>query len=154
MNFCTFGNKLISGYDFTDDEIEAAYKENARCWAQLTRKMPESKIQWIPYPDAENMPESEIGGIGGWFQNGHRWPDYLAQHSEALHPTLEALRQSIIENNIRFTGRDHQWEQVDGVPLFPDGTVALYSYRAWGDLMAAVWSTQDGCDYSYMNFYC
>lgn len=47
------------------------------------------------------------------------------------------------------------WHQSDacGCPVFSDGTTALFSYRAWGDIMAAIWSEHDGKDYGYMDFY-
>ena len=47
------------------------------------------------------------------------------------------------------------WHQNDpkGVPVFNDGTVAMFSFRAWGDLMAALWAEHEDCDYSYMDFY-
>jgi hypothetical protein len=39
-------------------------------------------------------------------------------------------------------------------PVFDDGTVGGFSFRAWGDLLAAVWNTAEGTTkYSYMSFY-
>jgi hypothetical protein len=68
------------------------------------------------------------------------------------HPLLEELRRSIIANNIRCTGEQHQNGAV-AVPLWSNGKVDTYSFRAWGDLMAAVWSTEENKDYGYMDFY-
>ena len=39
-------------------------------------------------------------------------------------------------------------------PVFDDGTVGSFSFRAWGDLMAAIWNTEENTNkYSYMDFY-
>lgn len=111
-------------------------------------------IEWVSYNVAESMPESVFGGMGGWFSKGQRWSDYLDAYKPEYHKDLEVLRASILKNNIRVTGGEHQSQYSESVPVFPDGTAATYSMRAWGDLMAAVWSTHDNKDYSYMDFYC
>jgi hypothetical protein len=49
------------------------------------------------------------------------------------------------------TGQEHQYNS--GVPVFSDGKVATYTYRGWGDLMAAIWATEEDKDYHYMDFY-
>lgn len=115
-------------------------------------------IKWISYDKAMELlnmsilQDNHIGGLGGWFQRGNRWKDYKKAFKKYAHPYQEALRKSIIERNLRYCGNDHE-ELEDGVPVFSDFTVATYSYRAWGDLMAAVWSTQENKDYSYIDFY-
>lgn len=81
-----------------------------------------------------------------------RWQDYIDVFEPDVHKYAEALRKSIVENNVRATGSDHQ--NVDGLaPIFSDGTSATFSYRGWGDLMAAVWSEEEDKDYCYMDFY-
>ena len=40
-----------------------------------------------------------------------------------------------------------------GVPKSDDDTVGLFSFRSWGDLMAAIWSEEEDKDYDYLNFY-
>lgn len=108
--------------------------------------------RWIAYDDAKAMSEAPISGLGGWFREGHRWPNYLeAIEPEAL-PYAEALRAEVLERKLKTTGADHQYAS-DGVPVFSDGTVGLFSYRAWGDLMAAIWSTAEDRDSHYMEFY-
>ena len=115
-------------------------------------------IKWISYEDAEilskigMLKENNIGGLGGWFQDGHRWKDYIRRFKREAHPYQEALRREIIEKNIKYTGEEHQ-ELSQGVPVFSDFTMATYSYRGWGDLMAAIWSTEENKDYSYVDFY-
>ncbi|MBQ2937608.1 MAG: hypothetical protein IJE05_01810 [Clostridia bacterium] len=115
-------------------------------------------IKWISYDKASELIEigvlydNNIGGLGGWFKEEQRWKDYKMAFKEAAHPYIEALREDIVLNNIRHCGNDHQ-ELENGVPVFSDFSVSMYSYRAWGDLMAAIWSTQENKDYSYMDFY-
>lgn len=60
------------------------------------------------------------------------------------------LREQIIKLQIRSGG---DWHQAEGTPLFEDGTIGSFSYRAWGDLLAATWSEEDQVGYSYMDFY-
>jgi len=110
-------------------------------------------IRFVTYEIASEMPENGIGGMGGFFDNGMRWDDYLNHFKDEAHPLIETLRKSIIENNIRCTGDEHQHFDYESCPVFSDGSAATYSYRAWGDLMAAVWSTEEDQDYNYMDFY-
>lgn len=110
------------------------------------------EIKFVTYEEASKMEESGFGGTGGWFKDGQRWTDYLDRFELHTHPTLEMLRESIIKNKIRCTGDEHQNGFIS-CPVFPDGKVATYSFRAWGDLMAAVWSEHDNKDYNYMTFY-
>lgn len=100
-----------------------------------------------------------IGGMGGWFGKneedwdaGHRWKDYIKNMRPECVQYAEAFRESVLERDIRYTGEEHQ-DASDGVPLFEDGTVGFFTYRAWGDLMAAVWSEAEDKNYSYMDFY-
>jgi hypothetical protein len=118
--------------------------------------------KWITYAEAAGRGES---GMGGWFgydksaEGGdglpkahHRWVDYLHNFKPEAHAMLEEFRRSIIANNIRCTGEQHQ-NGATAVPLWSDGKVDTYSFRSWGDLMAAVWSTEENKDYGYMDFY-
>lgn len=108
-------------------------------------------IKWINYSESHEYKES-CGGLGGWFDDGHRWEDFIDDWIEEVKPYLEAIRKSAIENDLKLTGQQHQHGHK-GVPLFEDNTVGSFSYRAWGDLMAAIWSTEENKDYSYMDFY-
>ena len=110
-------------------------------------------VKFVSYLESEEYKESPIGGLGGFFSNSMRWEDYLEASNEVYHSILEVLRKAIIENDIKCTGAFHQSSSVKSCPVFSDGTCATYSYRAWGDLMAAVWSSEDDKDYSYMDFY-
>ena len=111
-------------------------------------------VKMICYSESDNYPCS-FGGLGGWFSNGMRWKDYASKFVGDAADTLknaEAFREYIIAHKIRNSGAWHQTAN-NGVPLFEDNTVATFSYRAWGDLLAAVWSTEDNKDYHYMDFY-
>lgn len=115
-------------------------------------KSPITVVDWISYSEAEDL-ESSIGGLGGFFMDGMRGnKDYFDALHEHVKPYAEAIRTSVIKYDVRHTGEDHQGGP-DGVPLFSDGTVGTFSWRAWGDLMAAIWSEEEDKDYCYMNFY-
>ena len=109
--------------------------------------------EWISFDESCSYEES-FGGIGGFFADGMRWKDYIEHNGfeEKGLEYAEAIKQSVIENEIRDDGRWHQNSRY-GVPLFSDNTVATFSYRAWGDLLAAIWSEHDNKDYCYMDFY-
>lgn len=106
---------------------------------------------WISYDEADRS-QLSVGGMGGFFQKGMRWKDYLQEFGTSLHPYMEAIRSDVIKKKIRFTGAGHQ-DDSQGVPQFEDDTVGMFSHRAWGDLMAAIWSTEEDKDYWYMDFY-
>lgn len=53
---------------------------------------------------------------------------------------------------LRRGGDWHQYGE-DGVPVFDDGTIATFSFRAWGDLMAAIWAEADGRRHGYKDHY-
>ena len=110
--------------------------------------------EWVAYDDVDEYPEAPIGGLGGWFgfKEPNTWRDYLGAWAPEAHPHIHALRESIVERGVRWGGDWHQ-NADDGTPVFSDGSVATFSYRAWGDLLAAIWSDVDGRAYSYMTFY-
>lgn len=108
-------------------------------------------VKMISFEDAEGRVES-LGGLGGFFSKGMRWRDYISCFSEKIGEYAEAFRQYVLENEIKHGGDWHQSNE-EGVPLFSDGTVGTFSYRAWGDIMAAIWSEEEGVDYEYMDFY-
>lgn len=109
-------------------------------------------IRWCSYEEAKKLVQS-FGGLGGFFDNGMRWADYISTFDDSVHKYANALRESIITNKIKECGPWHQ-ESDCGSPVFSDGTVATFSYRAWGDLLAAVWSSEENRDSNYMEFYC
>lgn len=106
-------------------------------------------VDLISYKEAEGKTET-IGGLGGWFSDGNRWKDYVENFADKGREYAEAIRKYIVEHDIK---RGGDWHQREGTPLFSDGTVASFSYRAWGDIMAAIWSEEEDQDYNYMSFY-
>ena len=104
----------------------------------------------------QKIMDISIGGMGGWFgfdEKGQRWKNYIDSISKEFIPYAEAIKESVIANNIRYSGDEHQ-NKYDGVPVFDDNTIGSFSFRAWGDIMAAIWSEVENKDYSYMDFYC
>ena len=111
--------------------------------------------KWISYDEASKYNEAPCSGWGGWFNwesKGMRWQDYIEIWKPHVVPYIEAIREDVIRKNLRLTGADHQ-NHSEGVPLFDDDTVGCFSYRGWGDLMAAVWSEKENKDYCYLDFY-
>jgi hypothetical protein len=110
-------------------------------------------VKWVTLQEARNLEENRLGGLGGFFQKGMRWEDYKKEYIEEVHYMLEILRESITKNEIKWTGEDMQDNGYETYPLWSNGKTDSYSWRAWGDLMAAVWSSEENKDYSYMDFY-
>ena len=111
-------------------------------------------IDWISFDAAEEKEEA-VGGMGGFFnfkRKGMRWKDYIIIWNDKIKPYVEAIRESVLEKELKLTGAEHQHGEC-GVPLFEDGKIASFSYRGWGDLMAAIWSEKEDKDYTYMAFY-
>lgn len=110
----------------------------------------------MTYDETDKMPDSGIGGLGGFFnfhgKTGMRWKDYIDQFNDLGVEYVEALRKEIVEKKIKRSGSWHKSETEEGAPVFSDGKAATYSYRAWGNLLAAIWSEEEDKDYSYPNF--
>ena len=109
-------------------------------------------VKWSNAADEKIDPAKIFSWIGGRIE-GDGWETYLKGIKPYVHPYLEVLRQSVIENGLRITGRKH--DQEDGcTPVFSDGAWVSVSWRAWGDLMAAIWNTEENTDkYTYVDFY-
>jgi len=113
-------------------------------------------VKWVAYdsPYLKEMEES-IGGLGGWFgfREDHTWDDYIATVPREYQKYVIALKKECHSKNIKYTGEQHQYSG-SGVPVFSDNTYGSFSYRGWGDLMAAIWTDPDkGEYYNYMDFY-
>jgi hypothetical protein len=95
-----------------------------------------------------------LDNLGGSynFQEGMRWPDYLAGYAAEWHPYVEAIRQSILERQVWAGGDWHQYNAA-GAPVVAGGYFMTCSFRSWGDLLAAVWSSELNRDFSYLDFY-
>lgn len=120
--------------------------------AGLPRAEQRAVIGWVTYASVEVLDLVDLGGWGGWIERGQRWADYIDDIDAVKTPYFEALRQAVLARGLRRGGDWHQGSG-DGVPVFDDGAVATFTFRAWGDLMAAIWAEHDGRDYSYIDFY-
>ena len=107
--------------------------------------------KWLSFEDIPE--ESARKKSGGWFSSGDRWEDYIKRCTPEEKGYADALRTEILYLGIKETGAWHQ-NSKKGVPVFDDGTYTLFSYRAWGDLLAAIWSEEEDKDFCYMDFYC
>lgn len=136
---------LVMDYD---ELIASRSIDNAAPTAPGTRQV----IGWVSTAGVEPRRLVDVGGWGGGIQAGDRWNNYIIDIDKRYVAHHEALRRAIIVLGLRRGGDWHQ-NAPNGVPVFDDGAVGTFSFRAWGDLLAAVWAEFDGRDYSYMNFY-
>ena len=108
-------------------------------------------VEWVNEESLDKDAECSVGGLGGWV-DGETWDEYIACFTDGARPYLEAIREAVVRDGLRVTGEDHQHR--DYTPVFSDGTYGGFSYRAWGDMMAAIWNTEEpGAGHSYMTFY-
>jgi len=61
----------------------------------------------------------------------------------------ELVKNHIKANNIRISGIEHQEKYL---PVIDDKYVFLITQRAWGELMAEVWSVVDNVEYKYSDW--
>lgn len=117
-------------------------------------------IDWISDAEAQAARlETSVGGLGGWFGRSghtwgvrHTWGDYIASINKSDIPYVEAIKNDLLHSGRTFSGRHHEYGD-DGIPVFNDGTVGMFSARGWGDLMAAIQTVRDGGIHTYMEFY-
>ncbi|HEX8658312.1 MAG TPA: hypothetical protein VF690_12290 [Hymenobacter sp.] len=93
----------------------------------------------------------DLGGRDD-FREGMRWPHYLAGYAAEWHPYVEAIRQSIVADNVWAGGDWHQYS-AHGAPVVANGHFMTCTFRSWGNLLAAVWSSELNRDFSYLDFY-
>lgn len=60
---------------------------------------------------------------------------------------MEAVREEIIRKGIKWTGKEMQ-DNPSGTPVFNNGKLGMFTWRAWGDFMAAAWAENENIDYS------
>lgn len=110
--------------------------------------------KWVKLPELEDFSGLDIMFIqsGGIFEKGCRWFYYINSVEEWQRPYLEAIREEIISKAIKWTGKEMQ-ENPKGIPVFNNGKLGLFTWRAWGDLLAAIWAESEDIDYSYIDFY-
>ena len=91
-----------------------------------------------------------IGWFGGGIRPTDKWKDYIEQFDEGVVPYLEEVRRVVVKDGVRATVEEHQYSGF--TPLFTDNTCLELTFRAWGDLMAAIWN-EEGEAHSFMDFY-
>jgi|GEM_PF-3621061 len=119
----------------------------------IERSKNRSVVRWASFKETKGMPIS-IKGFDGWFiqgKKGQHWESYLEAIGESLIPYANAIRESVIKNNIRYKGSEHIYSD-NGIPVFDNNTIGVFSFHAWGDIMAAIWSDIDNRDYTYIDF--
>lgn len=111
--------------------------------------------RWVSYDEANKLPVA-CGGMGGWVNKDTTWENYITSLPGSQRKYIEALKDEILEKDIHITGGEHQ-HGGEGVPIFSDDTQAAFTYRAWGDLMAAIWNSFRKVDQidgkGYMDYY-
>lgn len=71
---------------------------------------------------------------------------------EEVREIVQLIGDEVVKFGYSFSGQDHQ-NALTGVPVFSDGTCLRASMRAWGQIMAAIYSAVEGINLSYMDFY-
>ena len=89
--------------------------------------------------------------IVGWTNFECEYPSRNVE-GPGLREVVQLIGDEIVQYGYSFSGQDHQ-TAATGVPVFSDGTCLRASMRAWGQIMAAVYSAVDGVNLSYMDFY-
>jgi len=115
--------------------------------------------RWVSWHEGDSLDKAPIGGMGGWFNSNlvhkpkepttHVWKDYIDTFKGECHLYLQALKEEILRCDYQITGEQHQ---AGYVPVFSDGKAGLFTYRGWGDFMAAIYSTKEK-PLSYMEYY-
>ena len=111
-----------------------------------------SVIGWVSTASVETRDLVDVGSWGGFMTEADRWNDHIANIEPKFVAHHEALRRAINAKGLRRGGDWHQ-RASDGVLVFGDGAIGTFSFRAWGDLMAATWVEEDRRGYGYMHFY-
>ena len=89
--------------------------------------------------------------IVGWTDFDCPYPTPKVK-GEEFNEMLQLIRQEIYDHGYIFAGEDHQ-RSATGVPVFSNGTCFRASWRAWGSIMAEMYSGPNGEKLSYMDFY-
>ena len=91
-----------------------------------------------------------MGGYFGFNKVMDGQKDYFDDIKQEYKKYFEALRKEIIQKKLVIDGSMHDKNYV---PVFSDGKVGHFTYRGWGDLMAAIWTDKLKENFSYMDFY-
>ena len=89
--------------------------------------------------------------IVGWTSFECEYPTKNIEGQE-VREIVQLIGDECVKHGYAFSGQDHQ-TSLTGVPVFSDGTCLRASMRAWGQIMAAIYSSVEGIELSYMDFY-
>lgn len=89
--------------------------------------------------------------IVGWTNFECEYPSKNVYGSQ-LTEIVQLIGNEVVKYGYSFSGQEHQ-NAMTGVPVFSDGTCFRASMRAWGQIMAAIYSAIDNVSLSYMDFY-
>ena len=89
--------------------------------------------------------------IIGWTNFECEYPSRNVEGPE-LREIVQLIGDEVVKYGYSFSGQQHQ-NALTGVPVFSDGTCLRASMRAWGQIMAAIYSAVEGINLSYMDFY-
>ena len=87
----------------------------------------------------------------GWTNFECRYPTKTVEGEEVTQ-IVQLFGDEVVKYGYSFSGQEHQ-NALTGVPVFSDGTCLRASMRAWGQIMAAIYSSVEGVNLSYMDFY-
>lgn len=89
--------------------------------------------------------------IVGWTNFECEYPSRNVDGPE-VSKIVQLIGDEVVDKGYCFSGQEHQ-NALTGVPVFSDGTCLRASMRAWGQIMAAIYSSVEGLNLSYMDFY-
>jgi hypothetical protein len=113
---------------------------------------PPLTVTWQSYDSTTDLPGYNLSDLGGPDDIDKNWPAYVVQYATEWHPHLEAIRQSIIEDEVWAGGEWHQYSP-NSLPVLSDGHLMSCTFRAWGSLLTAVWNSELERDFRYIDFY-
>jgi hypothetical protein len=113
---------------------------------------PPLTVTWHNYDSSTHLSGFNLSDLRDYETKEANWPAYIAQYPTEWHTHLEAIRQSIIDNEV-WTGGDWHQYSPNGIPVLSDGHFMSCSWRDWGDLLSAVWNSELGQHFTYMDFY-
>lgn len=109
-------------------------------------------VTWQSYDSTVDLPGFNLSDFGNGHENAPNWPAHVAEYPAQWHLHLETIRQAIISNKV-WAGGDWHQDSAHGVPVLSDGHFMSCSWRDWGGLLAAIWNSELGEHFTYMDFY-
>jgi hypothetical protein len=114
--------------------------------------LPLPTVTWQRYDSTASLPGFNLSDLSDGNETVPDWPAYVADYPTEWHPQLEAIRQAIITTKVWAGGDWHQYN-AHGVPVLSDGHFMGCTWRDWGHLLAAVWNSELGEHFTYLDFY-